>query len=423
MTVPARRPLAELPPRVGVGLPTDYELLDLDDPRYRWAHQFGVQVAGVFRRGAGTPADPISFVELTVAVVRDWSTVDSSTVDPPSSGVEPGRTLPPPGAAPSGSLGRTGPSGRVGRSGSVGSGGSGVAGAPAGSFGWTGASAPVGPVGSGGSSAPVGVVGRTGPAGSIGSAGSAAVSGLPAPDGGDWLRPPAYLLVNGLPAAELVLERRLRPPGASAEIRSWTVEVLVPLAGTGHIVVISGATTDPQRQDETEWTTLAVAGTLTYRPGGLPTPAPAVEQPIPELRFANPTQIIAAATAENAAVAEDAGPTTGPPATGAPAQPATEHPTAIASGPPAGPSPAGPAPGPPSLAGPSPGPASPGPPSAGPPSAGPASPGPPRGMIGQAAVDQLAGLVVGHPSAPRAGTSRTGTSPAGTTAAGVAGPA
>jgi hypothetical protein len=406
--------LAELPPRVGVGLPTDYELLDLDDPRYRWAQRFGVQAAGVFRRGAGTPADPISFIELTVAVVREWSTVDSSTVDSAPSGGEAGRAVPPPDAVPAGSLGwtgsaagpagsvgwtepsgRMGSSGRVGRPGPVGPVGSGVAGASAGLFGWTGSPAPVGPggpggsgglAGSGGSGAPVGALGRAGPVGSIG---SAAVSGLPASGGGDWLRPPAYLLVNGLPAAELVLERRLRPPGTSAEIRSWTVEVLVPLAGTGHVVVISGATTDPERQDETEWTTLAVAGTLTYRPGGLPTPAPAVEQPIPELRFADPNRVIAAAAAEDAAPTADPpaiAAATADPATGAPAQPATVP------GPPAGP-PAGPA------------------------------PGPPRGTIGQAAVDQLAGLVAGHPSAPRVGTSRTGTSSAGPMAAGLAGSA
>jgi hypothetical protein len=316
--------LAEPPPRVGVGLPTDYELLDLADPRYRWARGFGVQAAGLHRRGAGTPTDPISFIQLSVAVVPDWS-ASLSTVEPAPSTVdrpaaEPGRPASPAGPPPRTPT-RSSP--------------------PVGSFGWTGPVEPVGSDAGTGSFGGSGVFGWTEPIEPTEPAGSAESNGMAAPVhavAGDWLRPPAYLLVNGLPAAELVLERRLPPPGGGTDIRSWTVEVLVPLAGTGHVVVVSGATTDPARQDETEWTVLAVAGTLTYRPGGLPTPAPVAEQPIPELRFANPEQLIAAARQLDP-----------PPPTSPPGSPA----------------------------------------------------GPPRGTIGQAAVDQLAGLVAAHPAASR----------------------
>lgn len=251
--------LAQLPPRVGVGLPADYHLLDLTDPRYRWARRFGVQAAGLTRNGTGTPADPISAIQLTVAVVPDWSTGAASTVDPDPSTVDP--------AAREGSMVST-----VDGSGAVGWG------VPPGAAGSSPAVSPAGPLvapGVGGS--------REAP--------DAATA--PADDGG-WLRPPAYLLVNGLPAAQLVLERRLRPPGAASDIVSRTVEVLVPLVGSGYVVVVTGSTTDPARHDETEWTTLAVAGTLTYRPASHPIPAPPPEEPpIPELRFADTAELLA----------------------------------------------------------------------------------------------------------------------------------
>ncbi|MEN3356062.1 MAG: hypothetical protein V7637_44 [Mycobacteriales bacterium] len=430
--------LAEVPPRVGVGLPTDYELLDLADPRYRWARQFGVQAAGMFRRGAGTPTDPISFIQLTVAVVADWSASESTVEPVPSavdqSTVELGRSVPPAGpppeapgrsSPPAGLFGWTGPAVAAGPDATARSGG-----AP-GSLGWAG------PAGSGvpdawaGSGTP-GASDRMGPGGSVGGsgvfgwaepaapAGSNGTAVPPDADARDWLRPPAYLLVNGLPAAELVLERRLRPPGSAAGVRSWTVEVLVPLAGTGYVVVVTGATTDPARQDETEWTALAVAGTLTYRAGGPSTPAHVVEQPIPELRFADPERLIAAARhVDTPPPTSPPGPPANPPP-GPQAAPPLTGPLPV-SVPPAGPASAGLPPVGPALAGPSVGSASGGLPpvgstsagsspvgsvSAGPPSVGvvPGRPaGPPRGTIGQAAVDQLAGLVAGHPATSRAG--------------------
>jgi hypothetical protein len=327
--------LAELPPRVGVGLPADYAQLDLSDPRYSWARRVGVQAAAVSRRGGAPPAEPVSFVQLTVAVVADWS-----------AGREPGPALGLSDVDGSGSVAAPStpePSGStVDRQDGVGW----VvpAGAPGGRAGPEPVEAvPVGavPVGA----VPVGAV----PAGVVPVARSA---------GDDWLRPPAYLLVNGLPAAQLVLERRLRPPGAPAEVRTFAVEVLVPLPGSGHVVVVTAATTNASRQDEAEWTALAVAGTLTYRPAARPAvPAAPPEQPLPELRFADPARLLV--------------------------QPDPSDP---------------PTPGPPtqvSLT-----------PAAGSPAAGSAAAasraGPPRGMIGQAAVDQLAGLVARHPAAPGA---------------------
>jgi hypothetical protein len=211
---------------------------------------------------------------------------------------------------------------------------------------------------------------------------------VPAQDG-DWLRPPAYLLVNGLPAAQLVLLRRLRPPGAPADVVSWTTEVLVPLTGSGYLAVITGTTTDRDREDEAEWTTLAVAGTLTYRPASSPTPAPPPrEAPIPELRFASTAQLLASYAEPSPAgspaldASSDAGvvPAPGP----APAQN-----SAVAAPPPRGSLGIGTL-GAATLR-------------AGPAGSAPAgSPPVPRGgTIGQAAVDQLSRLVAGHPSAPR----------------------
>jgi hypothetical protein len=285
-------PAELLPPRVGVGLPADYELLDLADPRYAWARRLGVQAAALSRRGTGTPAGPISFIQLTVAVVRDWS-VDREP-EPERSDVD--------GAAAS----------TADRNGSTVDGAGTAWAVPAG--------APDGP--------------------------AQVVPPVPAADD-DWLRPPAYLLVNGLPAAQLVVRRRLRLPGAQDDIRSVAVEVLVPLAGSGHVVVVTAATPDPVRQAEAEWTALAVAGTLAYRPAARPRdrPAPA-DQPVPELRFADPARLLA------------------PPDLLATAGTSAPHAR----------------PGAPARVG-----------------------GPPRGTIGQAAVDQLAGLVAVRRPAARPG--------------------
>jgi hypothetical protein len=344
--------LAELPPRVGVGLPADYELFDLADPRFQWARRFGVQAAGLSRRGAGTPDDPISAVQLTVSLVPDWtSTVDSavSTVESVGSTVD--VDAPPAGVPAAGGASRDRPS-------SV--------------------------------RAPAPELAAIGPA-----------------QGGDWLRPPAYLLVNGLPAAHLVLLRRLRPPGAPAEIVSWTTEVLVPLPGSGYLAVITGATTDPARQDEAEWTTLAVAGTLTYRPASTPTPAPPPEEaPIPELRFASTAQLLAP-YAEPATDELLAGPA--PPAAAPGPAPASAPDRAGAVPDRAGAVPdralSGAPPSRGSLGGGSLGLATLGAGSVGvapaePPRAAGPPPAPRGATIGQAAVDHLNRLVAGHPSAP-----------------------
>jgi hypothetical protein len=299
--------LAELPPRVGVGLPADYAPLDLSDPRYSWARRVGVQAAAVSRRGGAPPAEPVSFVQLTVAVVADWSTGREPGPAPGLSGVDgSGSAAAPSTPEQSGStVDRQGGGARMP-----------PAGAP-------GGRAEVVPV----EAVPVeGVPAEVVPVEAVPVDVAPAVRSA----GDDWLRPPAYLLVNGLPAAQLVVERRLRPPGAPAEVCSFAVEVLVPLPGSGHVVVVTAATTTASRQDEAEWTALAVAGTLTYRPAAHPAaPAAPPEQPLPELRFADPARLLA------------------PPD---------------------------------------------------PPAASRA--GPPRGMIGQAAVDQLAGLVARHPAAP-----------------------
>jgi hypothetical protein len=92
--------MTALPPRLGVAFPADYQVLDLAAPPYAWAGRLGIRAAALSRRGAGTPADPISFIQLTVALMADWSRSDPvpaaaamSVVDTPGRPAQPANGL------------------------------------------------------------------------------------------------------------------------------------------------------------------------------------------------------------------------------------------------------------------------------------------------------------------------------------------